>query len=406
MISKKPLKGMNDITPKVAIVRRRVQNAIVETFMKNGFLEISTPSLDNISLFTSKEGGDNEKIMFKVLKRGEKLNLETAKSELDLVDLGLRFDLTLPLARFYANNQNELPSPFKCFQIGNVWRGERPQRGRLRQLIQCDVDILGDSTITTEVSLIKTVVDALNNVGFNSCTVSINNRLFINQLMDKYGFNEFSTDVMIVLDKLDKISFEKACEEVASKGIDVDKFTALHKEIENLQNLSIDDLTTVFTGEECNDFILLVNALKKVGYNVEYDPTLIRGMGYYTGTVFEIKDDDLGLSIAGGGRYDRLIGKIIGSDVPACGFSIGFERICLLLLERDEKVAQESGKCAILMDKNHNDSLDKILTFISEKEKTCSVVSLVSRKKNVKKQILDLEELGYSEFINSSEIIQ
>ncbi len=405
MITKKPVKGMIDVTPKFAVLRREVQNKIVETFTKNGFLEIGTPSLDNINLFTSKEGGDNEKIMFKVLKRGDKLDIENSKTELDLVDYGLRFDLTLPLSRFYANNVNELPSPFKCFQIGNVWRGERPQRGRFRQFVQCDVDILGDDSITSEITLIKTVMDALNNVGFSNTVLYINNRILINELLVKNGFDNECIDVMIILDKLDKISMEKALKEVSDKGLSVSNFENLCHDINTLKSIDIENLSTTFESEIINDFMTVIDTLKKANYNVVYDPTLIRGMGYYTGTVFEIKDDDLGLSIAGGGRYDKLIGKLTNLDVPACGFSIGFERICLLLENKQDGLGDNVGSVAILVDSAHINQYSKILDYISKLQGEGLIVSAISRKKNVKKQIKDLEQLGYSKFINSSEII-
>ncbi len=405
MINKKAVKGMNDILPSQAVVRRDVQNKIVETFIQNGFLEIATPSLDNIALFSSKEGGDNEKIMFKVLKRGEKLDIDSAKSESDLVDLGLRFDLTLPLSRYYANNLNDLPSPLKCFQIGNVWRGERPQRGRLRQLVQCDVDILGDSSITSEISLITTVVDALKNLGISSTTVCINDRRLINVLLEKNGFKSSSTDVMIILDKLDKISFESACKEIQSKSLDVDNFKNLYNDIEGLRETNIDDLTSIFDLDVVEDFITIIKTLKTLGYSVEYDPTLIRGMGYYTGTVFEIKDNSLGLSIAGGGRYDNLIGKLTGIDVPACGFSIGFERICLIL-EESNNYQHAKNKCAILVDKDNTDVIVDVIKYANKIKEHFEVVSLVTRKKNVKKQIKDLELLGYTKFVNSSEVLK
>lgn len=403
MISKKPLKGMQDILPVDAEVRRNVQNKIIETFIKNGFLEIATPSLDSLDLFTNNQGGDNEKIMFKVLKRGEKLDLENAKEVNDLCDMGLRFDLTMPLSRFYANNMNDLPSPFKVFQIGHVWRGERPQRGRFRQFTQCDIDIMGDSSITCEISLIKTVSDALSSVGFNDIEIRINNRVLINELLAKHSFTDSSEEVMIILDKLDKITFEAACIDITNKGLDVDNFKNLYSDIEKLRNTSVEDLAGVFKSEEVTDFITIVNTLNKTGkYNLVYDPTLIRGMGYYTGTIFEVHDTNLGLSIAGGGRYDKLIGKIIGMDVPACGFSIGFERICLLLQEQGKKLETED-KIAILVDNKQQDKLFSILSYVEEMQEQGNIVSMINMKKNTKKQITDLQELGYSKILMSSE---
>ncbi len=403
MINKKPLKGMQDVLPVDAQVRRDVQNKIVETFIKNGFLEISTPSLDSLSLLTNNQGGDNEKIMFKVLKRGEKLNLESAKQINDLCDMGLRFDLTMPLSRFYANNMNELPSPFKVFQIGNVWRGERPQRGRFRQFTQCDIDIMGDSSITCEISLIKTVSDALFNVGFEDIEIKINNRVLINELLEQHNFTSASDAVMIILDKLDKISFEDACAEIESKELSVDDFKNLYADIEKLRTIEFKDLPSVFNSEVVNDFVTILETLNATGkYNLVYDPALIRGMGYYTGTIFEVHDTNLGLSIAGGGRYDKLIGEIIGMDVPACGFSIGFERITLLLKEQGKRITSQNN-IAVLVDSKKDNNYSSILEFVDTKQASGHVVSLINMKKNVKKQIADLQELGYSEILMSRE---
>ncbi len=403
MASKKPLKGMIDVTPKEAILRREVQSKIVETFIENGFFEIATPSLENIDLLCSNEGGDNEKIMFKVLKRGEKLNLENIKNVSDLVDMGLRFDLTIPLSRFYANNQNDLPTPFKCFQIGNVWRGERPQKGRYRQFIQCDVDILGDDTVTAEISLIKTICDALSKLGFNDVEIMINNRMLINELLSEYNLADNAEDIMIILDKLDKISFEKACAEIENKGLDVEKFKKLYERIELLEKMDVSELKTVFNSAVVDDFLKIIKVLNNAGYKVNYDSTLIRGMGYYTGSVFEIKDKSLGLSIAGGGRYDKLIGKLIGTDVAACGFSIGFERIVQILLENPSEVESNVEKYVIFVDNASTVQYENMLDYMKEEQQKGKVVSLVSRKKNVKKQISDLSNLGYSKFFNTSD---
>lgn len=400
MINKKPLKGMQDIVPKEAEIRRDVQNIIVDTFIKNGFLEIATPSLDSLDLLASSQGGDNEKIMFNVLKRGDKLDIENAKNIKDLCDMGLRFDLTMPLSRFYANNMNELPNPFKVFQIGHVWRGERPQRGRFRQFTQCDIDIIGDNSIVAEISLIKTVADALANVGFNDIEIMINNRQLINELLTKYELNNVSDDVMIILDKLDKISFEKALDEVKSKNIDSSKFESLYNEIKALENCEIDSIE--FNSEVVSDFKTLVKTLKGSGYNVVYEPTLIRGMGYYTGTIFEVKDTNLNSSIAGGGRYDKLIGLISGIDVPACGFSIGFERIALLLLEKGSNITVKE-KCAVIYDSKNMENIDKVLKYIEEEQNNNKIVSLIAMKKNLKKQISDLQELGYSDIKTSKD---
>ncbi|MFV0498727.1 MAG: histidine--tRNA ligase [Bacilli bacterium] len=404
MINKKPLKGMQDVLPYQSEIRRKVQNIITDTFIQNGFLEISTPSLDSLSLLANSQGGDNEKIMFKVLKRGEKLNFSNINSIEDLSDMGLRYDLTLPLSRFYANNMNELPSPFKVFQIGNVWRGERPQRGRFRQFTQCDVDIIGDKSIVAEISLIKTIYDALNNIGFNNIEIKINNRILINEMIKLYNLEATSDEVMIILDKLDKISFEKACKEAQEKNIDIDNFKNIYYYILKLKKLNITDLKNSFKSSIVNDFCNLILTLVNLGCKIKYDPTLIRGMGYYTGTIFEVTDTSLNLSIAGGGRYDNLVGKVSGIDVPACGFSIGFERIILLLLEKENTFSSKE-KIAIIFSKEHMPIIDKILVHIRSEQLEGKIVSLIAMKKNLKKQINDLNNLGYDKIILSKEFI-
>ncbi len=397
MIKKAPLKGTRDILPQEANLRRYIQQVIVDTFTKNGFSEIATPSIEQIELLKNNQGGDNEKIMFQILKRGEKLNLDSNKLE-DLVDLGLRFDLTLPLSRFYANNLNELPAPFKCFQIGNVWRGERPQKGRYRQFTQCDVDILGDASINAEISLIKTVGDAISNLGFKDHKIRVNDRRLIDYLITKHNLSDVNTDIMIGLDKLDKVSVDKVLAEFESKGIDQDSVKELLSEVENLKNVSVDDLKSNFNCQEVDDLITIIKSFASSDkYKVVYDPNLIRGMGYYTGVVFEVAStsEDLNLSIAGGGRYDKLVGNIINMDIPACGFSIGYERIAMLL---ENKVLDEecADKYAILCDSLSDGDYRTIMHEIDKLQAKGYVVSFVSKKKNLTKQIDDLKISGYN----------
>ena len=328
---------MKDILPEEMQIRDYVISVIKETYGKFGFTSIETPCVENIENLSNKQGGENEKLIFKILKRGEKLNLETAESEKDLVDGGLRYDLTVPLVRYYSNHANELPSPFKALQMGNVWRADRPQRGRYRQFMQCDIDILGEPSNLAEIELILATTTTLGRLGFKNFQIRINERRILKAMAAYSGFPEESYDsVFITLDKMDKIGLDGVEAELLDNGFageSVKKYLALFKGMENTSNgLS-------YLAEELGDFLEdevkvslqeimeSVNATKNADFEIVFDPTLVRGMSYYTGTIFEIAMPEFGGSCGGGGRYDKMVGKFTGNDVPACGFSIGFERI-------------------------------------------------------------------------------
>ena len=408
-LSKKPVTGMKEILPEEMKIRNYVMDVIKETYSAFGFTQIETPCVENIANLSNKQGGENEKLIFKILKRGEKLNLETAQTEMDVVDNGLRYDLTVPLVRFYSNNANNLPSPFKALQMGNVWRADRPQRGRYRQFMQCDIDILGEPSNLAEIELILATTTTLGKLGFKNFQIRINERRILKAMAAYSGFPEESYDsVFIILDKMDKIGLEGVKEELIKYDFDeesVEKYTNLFKEIENKEN-PVTYLAEKLDGfmdddvkqwmEEISDS---VRATKASEFEIVFDPTLVRGMSYYTGTIFEIAIPEFGGSCGGGGRYDKMVGNFTGRDVPACGFSIGFERIVLLLMEQGFKVPTENKKVAYLIEKGVNgERLCEVIAKAQEERKTGNQVLVARMNKNKKFQKSQLEEQGYNEF--------
>ena len=423
-LSKKPVTGMKEILPEEMKIRNYVMDVIKETYSAFGFTQIETPCVENIANLSNKQGGENEKLIFKILKRGEKLNLETAQTEMDVVDNGLRYDLTVPLVRFYSNNANNLPSPFKALQMGNVWRADRPQRGRYRQFMQCDIDILGEPSNLAEIELILATTTTLGKLGFKNFQIRINERRILKAMAAYSGFPEESYDsVFIILDKMDKIGLEGVKEELIKYDFDeesVEKYTNLFKEIENKENPvtylaeKLDGFMDDDVKQWMEEIIDSVRATKASEFEIVFDPTLVRGMSYYTGTIFEIAIPEFGgscggggrydkmvgnFSIAGGGRYDKMIGKFSGQDVHATGFSIGFERIVLLLMEQGFKVPTENKKVAYLIEKGVNgERLCEVIAKAQEERKTGNQVLVARMNKNKKFQKSQLEEQGYNEF--------
>ncbi len=408
-LKKKPVTGMKDMMPAEMEVRDYVIQMVKDTYRTFGFSSIETPCVEHIENLCSKQGGDNEKLIFKILKRGEKLKLETAETEADLVDGGLRYDLTVPLARYYANHANELPSPFKAMQIGNVWRADRPQRGRFRQFVQCDIDILGEPSNLAEIELILATTAMLGKLNFKNFTVCINDRNILKAMAAYSGFREEDYDeVFIILDKMDKIGAEGVANELNELGgytqENVNTYLALFDEITG-------DIEGIrFCKEKLNGFldpaiadgmemiISSVESAKEAEFKVKFDPTLVRGQSYYTGTIFEIRMDEFGGSVAGGGRYDKMIGKFTGQDTPACGFSIGFERIAMLLLENGYECGDKKEKKAYLIEKNMpQEGILKVLAMAKEDRTNGKQVLIVNMKKNKKFQKDQLVEDGYSD---------
>ena len=409
-LKKKPVTGMKDILPAEMAIRDYVIRLIKETYGTFGFSSIETPCVEHIENLSSKQGGENEKLIFKILKRGEKLKLDTAETEADLVDGGLRYDLTLPLSRYYSNHANELPSPFKALQMGNVWRADRPQRGRYRQFMQCDIDILGEPTNLAEIELILATTTLLGKLDFKNFTIRINDRRILKAMAAYSGFAPESYDtVFIILDKMDKIGLEGVREELEKEGFDkacVDKYLAMFEEIINdVQGVRYvkEKLEGVLEPEYADGLELIMNsvdAVKAADFKIAFDPTLVRGMSYYTGPIFEISMDEFGGSVGGGGRYDEMIGKFTGNNTCACGFSIGFERIIMLLMERGFQVPQIGTKKALLIEKNMPaEGMMKVLKQAEEDRKNGSVVTIAVMKKNKKFQKEQLKEEGYEEIV-------
>lgn len=408
-LSKKPVTGMKDILPEEMKIRNYVQNVIKDTYKAFGFTQIETPCVENISNLTNKQGGENEKLIFKILKRGEKLNLETAQTDMDVVDNGLRYDLTVPLVRYYSNNANNLPSPFKALQMGSVWRADRPQRGRYRQFMQCDIDILGDPSNLAEIELILATTTTLGKLGFKNFQIRINERRILKAMAAYSGFPEESYDsVFIILDKMDKIGLEGVKEELIKYEFSeesVNKYVSLFKEIEQQANPidylaeKLGDYMEDDVKQWMNEIIESVKATKSSDFEIVFDPTLVRGMSYYTGTIFEIAIPEFGGSCGGGGRYNKMVGKFIGHDVPACGFSIGFERIVLLLMEQGFKIPEEYNKVAYLIEKGvKEDALCDVIAQAQEERKNGTQVLVTRMNKNKKFQKEQLKEQGYEEF--------
>lgn len=408
-MKKKPVTGMKDILPKEMEIRDYVIRQIKETYKTFGFSSMETPCVEHIENLSSNQGGENEKLIFKILKRGEKLKLEEAKEEKDLVDGGLRYDLTLPLSRYYANNANDLPSPFKALQMGNVWRADRPQRGRYRQFMQCDIDILGEPTILAEIELITATTTLLGKIGFEKFTIRLNNRKMLKAMAAYSGFEEKDYDsVFITLDKMDKIGLDGVAAELVEQGYpkeNVDKYLGLFEQttddIEGVRFLkdTLGDCLETGVAEDLETIMASVDATKAADFKIVFDPTLVRGMSYYTGPIFEISMDEFGGSVGGGGRYDEMIGKFTGQNTPACGFSIGFERIVMLLLERDYQVPTKGEKVAYLVEKNMPQ--DKMLTILqkaNEKRKNGEQINIAIMKKNKKFQKEQMEKEGYTVF--------
>ena len=409
-LKKKPVTGMKDILPAEMAIRDYVIRLIKETYGTFGFSSIETPCVEHIENLSSKQGGENEKLIFKILKRGEKLKLDTAETEADLVDGGLRYDLTLPLSRYYSNHANELPSPFKALQMGNVWRADRPQRGRYRQFMQCDIDILGEPTNLAEIELILATTTLLGKLDFKNFTIRINDRRILKAMAAYSGFAPESYDtVFIILDKMDKIGLEGVREELEKEGFDkacVDKYLAMFEEITNdVQGVRYvkEKLEGVLEPEYADGLELIMNsvdAVKAADFKIAFDPTLVRGMSYYTGPIFEISMDEFGGSVGGGGRYDEMIGKFTGNNTCACGFSIGFERIIMLLMERGFQIPQIGTKKALLIEKNMPaEGMMKVLKQAEEDRKNGSVVTIAVMKKNKQFQKEQLKEEGYEEIV-------
>ena len=409
-MNKNPVNGMRDILPKEMKVRNYVLKLIRETYNAFGFTEIETPCVESIENLQGKNGGENEKLIFKVMKRGEKLNLETAKTADDLVDSGLRYDLTVPLSRYYANHQAELPKPFKALQIGRVFRAERPQKGRFREFYQCDIDIFGDNTNLAEIELILAMTTLLEKIGFKGYEIRINDRRILKAMASFSGLPETQYDeIFIALDKMDKIGIDGVTKELEELGMSEDAvktylgfFDAIGGKAgtEGLDALAakLSDSLDPAIVANMKEIFALVNASKNEGFELIFDPTLVRGMGYYTGPIFEISVPQFGSSVGGGGRYDEMVGKFCGQQTPACGFSVGFERIISSLMDEDFQVPDAPDTVAILLEKGLSEE-KKTAAFKEAQalraDGKCVAIAVMAKNKKFQKDQLTAE--GYEE---------
>lgn len=413
MFIKETTKGMRDILPREAEIREYLLNKMKKTYAAFGFSQIETPCVEHIENLTSKQGGDNEKLIFKILKRGEKLSDAAEGLNIDeLVDSGLRYDLTVPLSRYYSNNAANLSLPFKAMQIGPVWRADRPQKGRFRQFVQCDIDIFGDATNSAEIELITATSTYLESIGIGGVTIMINDRRILAGMARASGFSEecFS-QVFITLDKYDKIGEAGIEKELLESGYDtscVAKYMEIFRGAMEAENRF--DYLEAALGENVEEGVIanlreIVGAVATISggrFNLDFDPTLVRGMGYYTGVIFEIKSEDFkGSSIGGGGRYDKMIGNFTGQNTPACGFSIGFERIVAALVEKNFKPSESEEKTAILYDKRMSTNDYALMQKAAMAARASGKIVLVQKmNKNVGFQKQKLEADGYSRFID------
>ena len=409
-LNKKPVHGMKDILPEEMQLRDYVQSVIKDTYRKFGFTPIETPCMESTVNLTSKQGGDNEKLIFKVLKRGEKLNVAEAATEEDVVDFGMRYDLTVPLVRYYACNSANLPAPFKALQIGSVWRAEKPQKGRYRQFTQCDIDIFGEASNLAEIELILATTTTLGKLGFEGFEIRINDRQILKAMAAYSGFAEESFDsVFISLDKMDKIGFDGVEAELLEKGFEkscVEKYLALYQALGQQEDgvaylaETLKEYLEPQVAQGLQEIIDSVSATKAADFKMVFGATLVRGMSYYTGPIFEISMPRFGAACGGGGRYDSMVGRFTGQNVPACGFSIGFERIIMLLMENGFQVPRPPRKVAYLIEKGvGGQALCEIIARAQEARQDGSQVLVVRMNKNKKFQKEQLTAEGYEEFV-------
>lgn len=400
------VKGTNDYLPNEVEIRDYLQERILSVYKENGFEHIITPAIEDIENLDKSDGGENLNLIFKIMKRGDKLDKAlasgvTAANENELADMGLRYDLTLPLSRYYANNKDKLTLPMKCIQIDRVYRAERPQKGRLREFIQCDIDIIGSESTDSEIELILTTTKALDAIGLKNYKVKLNDRRLLRAVLQSFGFAENDLDsACITFDKMDKIGLTGVVEELTEKGFAkdaVDNFEKFLSEgdftLESLKS-RLEDKTPA---ESLEHIIDTVNELTGNAFELVFDLSLVRGQGYYTGTVFEVESIDFKGAVAGGGRYDHLIGKFLNEDIPAVGFSIGFERIFGILMNNGISIEQRADKIAVVYEDGQLKDAVKAADALRAQGK---IASLYIKPKKLGKFLNKLEERGYDGFLN------
>lgn len=406
------VKGTNDYLPNEVEIRDYLQNEILKVYVENGFEHITTPVIEDIENLDKSDGGENLNLIFKIMKRGDKLDKAlasgvTSQNENVLADMGLRYDLTLPLSRYFANNKDKLTLPMKCIQMDRVYRAERPQKGRLREFVQCDIDIIGSDSRDSEVELILITTKALKAIGMKNFKVKVNDRRLLRAFLMDCGFEESQLDsVCITFDKMDKVGLEGVKKELEEKEFAeaaIAKFTGFLANVSNPQEISLESVKDILVDKapaESLEYIMKsVNELCNGEFNVVFDLSLVRGQGYYTGTVFEVESIDFKGAIAGGGRYDNLIGKFLGQQVSAVGFSIGFERIFSILMEHGIDLPNKGNKIAVMYDDGELTAAYKLAEKYRAEGKICS---LYVKTKKMGKFLGKLEERGYAGFINVS----
>ncbi len=404
------VKGTNDYLPNEVEIRDYLQNKILDVYVSNGFEHITTPIIEDIENLDKSDGGENLNLIFKILKRGDKLDKALAKgvtseNENELADMGLRYDLTLPLSRYIANNKDKLTFPMKCIQMDRVYRAERPQKGRLREFVQCDIDIIGSDSTDSEIELILTTTKALDAIGMKNYKVKINDRRLLRAVLISFGFKEEELDsVCITFDKMDKVGLDGVKEELEGKEFDkqaIDKFVQFLSKAGTAQNIKLDSVKDMLEdktpAESIENIINTVNKLTGGRYEVVFDLSLVRGQGYYTGTVFEVESIDFKGAIAGGGRYDNLIGKFLGQQISAVGFSIGFERIFSILMEHGVTTDNNNKKLAIMYEEGNVEAAYNRAEALRKEGFACA---LYVKPKKMGKFLSKLEERGFAGFVN------
>ena len=406
-----PVRGTVDYLPTEMEIRTYAERIITNTYRENGFLQIKTPILENLDLLLSGDSGDNQKLMFKTVKRGGKLDLSKPNlRESDIVEEGLRYDLTVPLVRFFAGNKEKLPYPFKSIQIDEAFRAERPQRGRVREFTQCDIDILGESSPLAEIELLCAGAMAYSRLGFENIVIKINDRRLLNEVIEKVGFDPSETiEICISLDKFDKIGEQGVYDELIQNNKDEKYVRRLLEFFEKLK--------TAKTNEESFEYLLkygisenVINSLKVIiettekflpkSFKLVFDSTIIRGQGYYTGTIFEVYDEDFGRAIGAGGRYDNMVEKFSGTKVPAVGFSIGFYSVVMLMIEK--KILPKNVKIALIY--NNDNTFEEIMIAKNILIQKGYETSVFLFPKNFKNFVSKLKNNGYNKIVKIQDL--
>ena len=401
--SNEPVRGTKDYLPREMMLREKVKSIILNSYKSFGFMQIGTPALEDIDNLLGSDGGENLKLIFKVLKRGEKLDLTKENlTERDIVDIGLKYDQTVPLVRLYSNNMNDLPSPFKSIQIDSSFRADRPQRGRLRQFTQCDIDILGDPSITAEIDIINTTAKTFENLGFKNFVAKVNDRRILSDIIKSCGFNiESEADICISLDKIDKIGLAGVKDDLTKKDFEEKKVNALIEKLERILssgNKAFDELVKIGVRKEVVDdlfnVLAAVNSLSTSGFKAVFDISIVRGQNYYTGLVYEFYLEGMNGACAGGGRYDKMIEKMTGKSIPAVGLGLGFEPTCILVQEQGKLGVIEPAVAVIY---KKEDNIVDVLKRVQEINKKTNASAILA-KKNLGHQLETLKNNGITHF--------